>query len=194
MMPLFILTLLCIPSTAAFSNTCKFNFPNVPIDLGIRHIHTPESFALSHKLTMPEFQLLDVSKPWAHGNYAVITFSFKTLLGTSHARMFTNDRCTSYILFSNYEHMPSSKVLTTLRVQREGTFGHQLQVESMCIDEVRNIIPMSMHHILGFGTPLFTKSTIADAIREGYAVKDENPNLLAYRRMVLFGEGRVAVE
>ena len=177
-------------TTKAFSSTFQFSFPNVPFDLGIRHIHTPESFAISHRLTMPDFELMEVSEPWRHGNYAVITFKFRTLLGESSAKMFTNEKNTSYILISRPDH-PENKVLTTLRVKKEGTFGHRLHVTSMFLDSQHNLSPTPMDMVSGFGTSILTQESVDDAIRQGYTVRKEDPNLLVYRRMVLFEENNL---
>jgi hypothetical protein len=174
-------------ATRAFSSTFQFSFPNIPLDLGIRHIHTPESFALSHRTSMPDFELMDVTPPWRCGNYAVISFKFRTLLGENDARMFSDEKTTSYLIIST-PNCPDSKVLTTLRVKREGTFGHKLHVSSMFLDPQRTNTHSPLDQIAGFGTSILTQQSVEDAIREGYAVKKEDPNLLIYRRMVLFGE------
>lgn len=56
-------------TTRAFSGSFQFSFPNVPFDMGIRHIHTPESFAIAYRHTMPDFELMEVSKPWRCGMF-----------------------------------------------------------------------------------------------------------------------------
>ena len=177
-------------TTRAFSSTFQFSFPNTPLDLGIRHIHTPESFAISHRLTMPDFELMEVSEPWRCGNYAVISFKFRTLLGENNARMFTNEKNTSYIIISTPGN-PETKVFTTFRVKKEGAFGHRLHVSSMFLDSHRNTFPFPMDLVSGFGTSILTQESIDDAIRQGYTVKEEDPNLLTYRQMVLFGESNL---
>jgi hypothetical protein len=172
-------------TTKAFSSTFHFSFPNIPLDLGIRHIHTPESFAISHRLTMPDFELMEVSEPWRSGNYAVVSFKFRTLLGENTARMFSNERNTSYILISSPNH-PENKVLTTLTVKKEGMFGHKLCVSSMFLNSQQITPPSPMDMISGFGPSILTQESVDDAIRQGYTVRMEDPNLLTYRRMVLF--------
>ena len=173
-------------TTRAFSSTFQFSFPNIPFDLGIRHIHTPESFALSYKSSMPDFSLMHVSPPWRCGNYAVISFKFRTLLGENDARMFTDEKCTSYLIVSAPDS-PGNKVMTTLRVKREGMFGHKLHVSSMFLDTQHSKEISLLNQISGFGTSIMTQESVEDAIHQGYEVHVEDENLLTYRRMVLFG-------
>ena len=193
-----LLATMSLQATAHAFTSCTqtFSFPSIPMDMGIRHIHTPESYAKSHQLTMPSFQLIRVHEPYMLGTYAVIHFHFQTLFGMRTACMFTNDRCVSNVLMSeDNDSRPS--VLTIFKVAREGMFGHTVRIQSetmfLCNPKTKTLPSLSTH-IIGFGPVLVTEEHITDAIREGYHTKNENANFLTYRRMVLFGEGMVLKE
>jgi hypothetical protein len=181
------LVLSLISTAHAFTTTAQFfTFPNIPLDLGIRHIHTPETYEISHKLSFPHFELVDVSEPYTVGNHAVIHFRFRTLLGERVAHMFTNDRCVSHVLINDIAS--NQHILTTFSVVRDGMFGHKLRVKSQVITPTTDIAYPSTYCISGFGPVVLSSEHVADAIREGYRAKHENPYLLEYRRMVLFGQ------
>ena len=168
--------LLCF--MAATSNTLFF--PEVPLDLGIRHIHTPEHFAVAHGLTLPGFRLVASSPPVLVQNYTLIAFRFTTLFGREHsARMFTNDKCKSHLLFQEGRN-DRAYLLATLDVTRCGKLGHAINLRGTLLRE-----PSVIEKMLGPFT--VTRDGIFQAIMEGYSVRDEDENLRLYRRMVLYG-------
>ena len=162
------------------STTQRFVFPNIPMDMGIRHIHTPEMFASSHKLCFPQFELLHVSEPYTTGSHTTIHFRFRSLFGEKTAHMFTNNKCISHIIVFDFN--TKIHVATTFAVTTEGVFGHRLSVQSQILT------PGTQYdNINGFGPVVLSQEHVADAIREGYHSHDEEEHLLTYRRMVLFG-------
>ena len=181
MRPILLLLLAAIHVHGFTSTIQRFSFPNIPLDLGIRHIHTPETFSLSHKLCFPHFELLEVSDPYTVGSHATVHFRFRSLFGERTAHMFTNNRCISHVIV--YDFAAHRHIMTTFTVKREGTFGHKLLVQSQILAP-----KLDYDNIIGFGPVFLSAEHIADAIREGYHSKHEEEHLLAYRRMVLFGE------
>jgi hypothetical protein len=156
-------------------------FPNVALDLGIRHIHTPEHFAVAHGLTLPGFELVDSTPPVRVKDYALVSFRFRTLFSAEvrSARMFTNDRCTSHLLFQ--DHADRATMLATFSVKGVGMSGHSLHLSGTPLGELA-----PLERLLGAVT--VTRDGVLQAILTGYGVMgDEDENLRLYRRMVLFG-------
>lgn len=52
-----------VPPMSVLRLECSF--PNVPYELGLRHIHTPEHIFSTHALGVPGFTLSNVSRPFA---------------------------------------------------------------------------------------------------------------------------------
>ena len=154
-------------------------FPNVALDLGIRHIHTPEHFAVAHGLTLPGFELVSTAPPVRVNDYALVSFRFRTLFSAEvrSARMFTNDRCSSHLLL--LDHTDRASMLATFSVEGVGVAGHALHLTSTPLRELE-----PLERLFGAGT----RDGVLRAILRGYGVVgDENENLRQYRRMVLFG-------
>ena len=156
-------------------------FPNVALDLGIRHIHTPERFAVTHGLALPGFELVDTTPPARVSDYALVSFRFRTLMGSGvqSARMFTNDPRVSHLLFM--DHADRASMLATFSVERVGASGHALHLSGTPLGEEEPLKSM-------FGTFTASRGDVVHAMLRGYgAAGDENENLGRYRRMVLFG-------
>ena len=112
------------------SKSATFLFPNVPIDFGIRHIHTPEHLSQAHPLTFPNFRILpNASRPVVHQNCALVAFDFEVGFVPRRftARMFTDNCCKSHILVMDSEFRSCLQV--TLGVKPLGLKGHQLDVD-----------------------------------------------------------------
>jgi hypothetical protein len=80
------------PAVDAFSSTTfthTFRFPGIAYDLGVRHIHTPESLGCTKPLLVPGFELGPVDPPVVTQGYSVVTFGFRTLLGGAHGHSIT---------------------------------------------------------------------------------------------------------
>ena len=161
--------------------TASLSFPDIPLDLGIRHIHTPEHFAVAHGLTLPGFELTHTSPPTRVNDYALIAFRFRTLFGADHAaRMFSNDRCTSHVLLQEGNN-DRAYMLATFNVSRCCAAGHTVSLRGTMLRK-----PTGLERMLGPVT--VTRGGIFHAIMMGYSVREEDENLRRYRRMVLFGE------
>ena len=176
-----LLILLAAPLAAAFTvlPVTTLAFPEIPLDLGIRHIHTPEHFAVAHGMALPHFKLTETSPPQRVGEYALIAFRFRTIFGERSARMFTDDRCVSHLLFQDADDR--AYLLTTLAVTQNGIFGHNIRVHGTVFNERPLLERLAT-------AATVTREGVHDAILRGYSVRNEDENLLAYRRMVLFGE------
>jgi hypothetical protein len=154
-------------------------FPDIPLELGVRHIHTPEHFPIAHGLSLPGFAITSTHPPQRVSDYTIIAFCFQSVFGERSARMFTNDRCTSNILFQDSDDR--AYLLTTLRVTPNGLFGHDININGNVFVE-RPLLEQIATSIV------ITHQSMHDTILHGYSVYEEDSNLLAYRRMVLFGE------
>ena len=156
-------------------------FPNVALDLGIRHIHTPEHFAIAHGLTLPGFELVSTAPPVRVNDYALVSFRFRTLFSAEvrSARMFTNDRCTSHLLL--LDHTDRASMLATFSVEGVGVAGHALHLTGTPLRELEPLEQL-------FGAATVTRDCVLRAILRGCGVVgDEDENIRQYRRMVLFG-------
>ena len=60
--------------------TLKFRFPNVDFMEGMRHIHTPEHIAETHRLGAPFFRILEVREPVLTEERSAVVFLCSTLL------------------------------------------------------------------------------------------------------------------
>ena len=53
-----LLLLLLLPTeVSAFQFTQTFHFKNVPMEIGARHIHTPEHLETAFSVTLPKFKV-----------------------------------------------------------------------------------------------------------------------------------------
>ena len=97
------ITMMSLPLTRA---SFVFDFDNVPYMDGVRHIHSPEHVATTHRLGAPFFRMNNVDWPIivrstrAEENKSSIRFSCSTLATRNmHIRMFTSRLDESNLLF-----------------------------------------------------------------------------------------------
>lgn len=166
------------PSTT-FTHT--FHFPGIAYDLGVRHIHTPESLGCTKPLLVPGFALGPVDPPVVTQGYSMVTFGFRTMFGGAHARMMTDSRCSSHLILSGLSKggIPNTPVcVVQLDVAREGAHGHSITARAQFFDEAplwgRLLFGAAMH-----------KPAWEAAMRWGYASRSEDPQLQLYRARVL---------
>ena len=109
-------------------------FPHIPVRVGARHIHTPETAVATYNLQPPGFKLLDADQPFTTRDGSNIigvrylhAFSRKKAL---RASFFSSGPFTSHMLF--YEDTPQAlpHLLATLRVSPAGHTGHRIVVSA----------------------------------------------------------------
>jgi hypothetical protein len=154
----------------------SFDFPFVSYELGVRHIHTPEHVAASHRLSLPGFHLVQTHPPARFDDGHIIAFRFKTLFGEQDARMFTSARNASSVMVFDTEGRAA--FLAQLRVQPLGRHGHRLSIST-------DVFTPSFFSRLAL-PHLFNAHSIEDALAWGYNIRGEDPNLRVYRRRVLY--------
>lgn len=115
--------------------TLHFDFDGIPFLQGMRHIHTPEHIATTHRLGAPFFHLKRVDPPRCTENRTSITFTCGTLVTPEmRIRMYTSRPNESNLLFfkqgralygARFSVFPT-KAFTSHRLQLDITFftGH----------------------------------------------------------------------
>jgi hypothetical protein len=159
-----------------------FKFPSIPYEMGLRHIHSPESFACYKPVVVPGFQLVGSATPMRLNNYSMIEFDFRTLAGPTHARMLTNSANRSNLILS-LPRTPSEPDMPfcamRFDVGRYGVRGHAVTLRGQVFGEVS-----------AWGRILMGRALQADmweaTMRWGYSQKGlDDPNLLLYRDRVM---------
>jgi len=168
---------------AFFQPHHAYTFTSLSYDLGVRHIHTPEYAIESHGLAAPGFNILSTQPPDVIGEYAIIHFTYATYIDQGKGVMFTREKARSHMLLAsrNTKSQAHHHLLATFEVQQHtnNNRGHTLRVSST------RLLPITpLEKILCIAVqPLAMEEVLA----RGYAkYGHEDPNLLAYRQMVLF--------
>lgn len=154
-----------------------FNFPKIPMRVGVYHIHSPEYFLDAHGICAPGFELLDTHAPSSSGEYHVAAFSFRTLFGRMEGRVFTNEMCASEFMLLDQDGR--ARALGRLKVWPCGV-GHTLRVYA------DRIGPAGFWDVFLGGMGQATQARVEAAVRAGYCQSEEDPNLCAYRRKVIY--------
>lgn len=157
-----------------------FDFPYVPFELGMRHIHTPEHLSYTHRLMLPTSFCLTTTHPPSRANSChIIAFRFKTWFGEQEARMFTDSRDrSSLMVFDTHDR---ASFLAHLRVEPLGARGHRLTLHA-------DFFTPNLSFFARFLIPYFLNShNFEDALSWGYTVRRENKHFHTYRRRVLYG-------
>jgi len=157
----------------------SFDFPFVPFELGIRHIHTPEHL-VHHHATLPGFRLVSTDFPArAGGSSNVIGFRFRTWLGGAEqqARMFTDARDRSSVMV--FDADDRALLLANLRVEPLGAQGHRLRVDATVFQEEMGLVPRLLLPLL------LNAHALEDTLSWGYTIRREDSNFRCYRRRVL---------
>jgi len=175
---------LLLECIAAFVVPQSFTFTTLSYDLGVRHIHTPEFAIESHGLTAPGFSILSTQPPDVIAEYAIIRFTYATLIDHGNGAMFTCNKDLSHVMLASNSRHYNMHLFATFEVQQNvlrHTRGHTLRVSPTLL--------LPMHQLEQILCPQVVKQlAIEEAIARGYAKHaHEDPNLLAYRQMVLFG-------
>jgi hypothetical protein len=159
----------------------SLEFPHIPYDVGLRHIHTPEQCVDAYGLLPPGFQILKTLTPIRMGSCDVVQFTFTTILGgVRHASLFSSDVDSSQLLFFNASLKPA--LLASLRVRPSGRGGHSLLVTGSYLAKPEGVLERLLTR------RAVSKKAIHDAIQIGYrgsVGKPEDANLKEYRRRVL---------
>ena len=122
------LLLLLLPpcSDAYISRT--FHFPHTSLYNGVHHIHMPEAFLSAYSLCPEGFWLESVDPPVRIEGYHLITFTFRTLVGRMHARVFTDhDRRSHFMLM---DEARQGVLMGQLRVAPFGAYGHAVRLHA----------------------------------------------------------------
>lgn len=154
-----------------------FLFPHVPLNLGLRHIHTPEALSLGKGLTVPGFAVFDSSPPAMVEDYVMVAFSFRTFWGPRRARMLTDSSCRSILVLEDPDRTPWG--VLTLSVGREGAVGCRLSVLGHLFKEA------GVWERLGVPLLMREDGWKSGMLSSGVPSVAEDPNLQAYRRLVL---------
>ena len=148
------------------------DFPNVPYAFGLRHIHTPEHIASTHRLGMPFYKVTDSTPPTTLRDFTFVQFK----AGPCHSVcMFTRTPNSSHMLFERDGQLTAS---VCMGVQALGK-GHTLTVDTLvfgCRWWTSLVVPLS-----------WTLHAAEDKLWWSYSTR-QDANLIAYRRKVLFRE------
>jgi hypothetical protein len=156
----------------------KYNFPDVPLAKGIKHIHTPEHICEVHKLGAPCFQLSNIQKPRLHANSASILYHCSTLFSKDMKVLMYTTRKTE----SNHLFIKNKTALYNIRLRVVGNEkSHTLKMDIMFytgsdlfLKLVTTLFPLFV---------AINKAEDQHAFQHG-AKMQENKNLATYRAWV----------
>jgi hypothetical protein len=152
-------------------------FPEIPLTLGIRHIHTPEQCIVAHGLALPGVKISETTPPVRVKDYTLISFRIGA---TQTARMFTDDSCKSHLLLQEGEG-ERAYMFATLTVQAIGNLGHSVRLHTTLMRK-----PSDLERLVCTSS----RDSVFRAIVRGRIIQDSDDNLAEYRRMVLAKDGQ----
>ena len=157
---------------SCYISAATFNaFPEIPLVLGIRHIHTPEQVIVAHGLALPGVHITETTPPIRVNDYTLISFRF----GASNtARMFTDNSCKSHLLLQEGKS-ERAYMFATLSVQAIGMLGHSVRMHSTLMRK-----PSDLERLINMSS----RDSVFHAIVRGRIIQDDDENLVEYRRMV----------
>jgi hypothetical protein len=158
-----------------------YDFPRVPFEMGIHHIHSPEHISETHKLGAPFFKLMKVLPPKLGESKASITYFCSTLLlKNMFIRMYTNRPDQSNLLFFNSQGKALYQVCLTV-LPTNGFSSHRLTID---ISLFTGWLPK---YIIAAVMPIFVLiNGLEDRLAFGHSHEqhESNINLSEYRRIV----------
>lgn len=158
-----------LPLLFLFSHT--FQFPGIPVDMGVRQIHSPEHFGYGGLV-----QVLESEPPQRVGNYTCVRFTARTLLGDAKVNMLTDRSDTSFII-AHHRGVPVCSA--RLRATSRGVGAHAITLRGQVHGEMGVLGRVALGIVRH-------KSAWESAIRWGYSTKTEDENLRMYRERVLW--------
>ena len=168
---------------AYFLQQYTFRIPRVPLELGRRHIHTPEHLAATHRMTLPHLRILETRQPLRVGNYTMITFDFSTLFGNGRATMFSCDPGLSHLFLLDSGRSPLFLARLAVGPDPENPHGHVVRAQGEFLRP-----PTWLERALA--PAFFSLHAAENSLIFGYHVPGEDANLRAYRLAVLHGRFR----
>jgi hypothetical protein len=158
-----------------------YEFPRVPFEMGVSHIHSPEHISETHKLGAPFFKLMQVLPPKLSESKASITYFCSTLLVKNmYVRMYTNRPDQSNLLFFNSQGKALYQVCLT--VTPSSCFSsHKLTID---IALFTGWLPK---YFIASVMPLFLFiNGLEDRLAFGHSHRgqESNSNLSEYRRII----------
>ncbi len=158
-----------------------YDFPQVPFEMGITHIHSPEHISATHKLGVPFFKLIRVLPPKLSESKASITYFCSTLLMKNmFIRMYTNRPDQSNLLFFTSQGKALCQVCLTV-LPTNGFNSHKLTIDiSLFTGRLPNFIIAAVMPIF------FLINGLEDRFAFGHVNEwhESNMNLSQYRRIV----------
>ena len=157
------------------------DFPRVPYEVGVAHIHSPEHISETHRLGAPFFKLDGVSRPnLTAASRASVTFSCSTLLMKQMCvRMFTDRPNESNLLFIDARGRALYRVRLVV-LPTQGFSSHRLIIE---ISLFTGWLPAFVVAAL---MPVFLLiNGLEDRIAFGGCGHRSDPRFAEYRRMVM---------
>lgn len=164
-----LLILPCLAQGLILSHT--FHFTHIPLDMGERHLHSPEHMGYSWHVKVVESQA-----PKTSNGYAFVAFRLSTPFGEADAKMLTRQRRESHLVLQDASGDPVCCLI--LKAGKMGTAGHTIGVSCQLFKD-----PTLWQRFLL--CVLLQKDVWEAAIRWGYASRKEDDNLRAYRAVVL---------
>jgi hypothetical protein len=157
-----------------------YDFPRVPFEVGVAHIHSPEHISETHRLGAPFFRLDEVCAPKYGGSRASVTFFCSTLfMKRICVRMFTDQPNHSNLLFIDAQGRALYRVRLVV-VPTQGFSSHQLVIE---ISLFTGWFPALVVAAL---MPIFLLiNGLEDRIAFGGGGYGSDPRLSEYRRIVM---------
>jgi hypothetical protein len=158
-------------------------FPRVPLDVGVRHIHSPREFIVAHGLAAPGFEIVKTRWPQWTRDYAVLEFEYVTWFGEGCGVVFT-DRWTQSMVWMADARCAGRGVLARLEVAGVGPQGYSLRVVREVFGELGPVERWAWPPVQ------VLSKVVEDAVgwgaMERVGANDADENVLEYRRRVLW--------
>lgn len=157
----------------------KFDFPNINVNDGIKHIHFPEHIQKAHKYGAPFFKINDVYEP----EKKKISFDCETMGRKFEVTQYSNRKFDSTLVF-NIQKSKSSRPFLILKFFVEPydeNKSHTLYINFMFWN--------SLYYLL---TPLLPLFVFTNSLEDKYffthhkdKLIEENENFMKYREEVM---------
>lgn len=158
----------------------KFHMRNIPYQMGLRHLHSPEHISKVHLWSMQFFKLKNTTEPMVYGRYTLVECDIEMGGESQSVLVFTNKPNESQIICRRKDNLPYLHLLLLLSPSESckgGGRGHHLTIQATYLET-----PLKFCMILS--GLLQCIHLIEDSLFWAYDFK-EDPNLAKYRRMVL---------
>jgi hypothetical protein len=161
------------PPTPASTST-TFRYPRLPVDVGVRNIHTME---LLETIGKDYIRIRHVGQPVRYGGFVTISAEL-SLRNNSHTILALSRPDQAHLVTFMCLRDNVQRAAFHLRVTQLGKTGHMLAVETT-VFSCKRVVDRDIRPLMRFLAFLDVRA------RYNSAAPNQHPNLMWYRRMVL---------